>query len=164
MALSLSALRVAAAIYLPLRRFLVLISVRVDPRAIVRLEGLGLLKNPISLTGIEISTSVALFIQYKAGTTVDYWWALTFAVQCCGVSSLRCAFSVWCDGRVLRSVHTQALETRWAAQRADTGTARRRSADEWTWCSQFRIPHAATSTTTAVASEVLLQTSSSDCG
>jgi hypothetical protein len=33
---------------LPPGRFLVLISVRVDPRAIVRPEGLGQLKNPMA--------------------------------------------------------------------------------------------------------------------
>jgi hypothetical protein len=40
---------------LPSGRFLVLISVRgwVDPKAIVRLEGLGQLKNPVTLLGIE---------------------------------------------------------------------------------------------------------------
>jgi hypothetical protein len=43
---------------LPPGRFLVLISLRgwVDSRAIVRLEGLGRLKNPVTLTGIEPAT------------------------------------------------------------------------------------------------------------
>jgi hypothetical protein len=40
---------------LPPGRFLVLISVRVDPRAIVRLEGLGQLKNPMT-SGFEPAT------------------------------------------------------------------------------------------------------------
>jgi hypothetical protein len=42
-----------AALYTP-GRFLVLISVRgrVDPRAVVRLEGLGQLKNPVISSGI----------------------------------------------------------------------------------------------------------------
>jgi hypothetical protein len=40
---------------LPPGRFLVLISVTgfVDPRAIVRLEGIGKLKNPMTSSGIE---------------------------------------------------------------------------------------------------------------
>jgi hypothetical protein len=48
---------VPAALYLP-RRFLVLLSVRgwVDPRAIVRLEGLGKLKNPMTSSGFEPAT------------------------------------------------------------------------------------------------------------
>jgi hypothetical protein len=43
---------------LPPGRFLVLISVRgrVDPRAIVQLEGLGQLKNPMTSLGIEPMT------------------------------------------------------------------------------------------------------------
>jgi hypothetical protein len=53
MAVRLSTLR--AGLPLRPRRFLVLTSVRggVDPRAIVRLEGLGQLKNPITSSGIE---------------------------------------------------------------------------------------------------------------
>jgi hypothetical protein len=53
MAVRLSALR--AGCPLPRGRFLVLISVRgwVDPRVIVRLEGLDKLKNPVSSSGIE---------------------------------------------------------------------------------------------------------------
>jgi hypothetical protein len=53
MAVRLSALRASRP--LPPGRFLVLISVRglVDPRAIVRLEGLGKLKNPVTSSGIE---------------------------------------------------------------------------------------------------------------
>jgi hypothetical protein len=49
--------RLSAALY-PTGRFLVLISVRdwVDPRAIVRLEGFGKLKNPMNSLGIEPAT------------------------------------------------------------------------------------------------------------
>jgi hypothetical protein len=56
MAVRLSALR--AGHLLPLGRFLILISVRglVDPRAIVRLEGLGQLNNPVTSLGIEPAT------------------------------------------------------------------------------------------------------------
>jgi hypothetical protein len=56
MAARLSALR--AGRFLPTGKFLVLISVRdwVDPRAIVRLEGLGQLKNLMISLGIEPTT------------------------------------------------------------------------------------------------------------
>jgi hypothetical protein len=52
MAVRLSALRAGRP--LPPRRLLVLISVRglVDPRAVVRLEGLGQLKNPVTSSGL----------------------------------------------------------------------------------------------------------------
>jgi hypothetical protein len=52
----LSALRAGRS--LPPGRFLVLISVRglIDPRTIVRLEGLGRLKSPITLSGIKPAT------------------------------------------------------------------------------------------------------------
>jgi hypothetical protein len=55
---------------LPPGRFVVLISVRgyVDPRAIVRLEGLGQLKNPIASSGIGPATFrlVAQGLNYAA--------------------------------------------------------------------------------------------------
>jgi hypothetical protein len=56
MAVRLSTLRADRS--LPPGRFLVLISVRgwVEPPAIVRLEGLGQLKNPMTLSGIEPAT------------------------------------------------------------------------------------------------------------
>jgi hypothetical protein len=56
MVVRLSALRAGRPL-LP-ERFLVLISVRglVDPRAIVRLEELGQLKNPMTSSGLEPST------------------------------------------------------------------------------------------------------------
>jgi hypothetical protein len=56
MAVRLSALRAGRP--LPPGRFLVLISVRcwIDPRAIVRLEGLGQLKNLMTSSGIEPAT------------------------------------------------------------------------------------------------------------
>jgi hypothetical protein len=56
MAVSLSAL--SAGRPLPPGRFLVLVSVTgcVDPRTIVRLEGLGQLKNPMTLSKIESET------------------------------------------------------------------------------------------------------------
>jgi hypothetical protein len=56
MAVRLSALR--AGRFLPPGRFLVLISVRGwdDPRVILRLEGLGQLKNPMISLGIEPAT------------------------------------------------------------------------------------------------------------
>jgi hypothetical protein len=57
MTVRLSTLR--AGRHLPPGRFLVLISVRgrVDPRATVRQEGLGQLKNPMTSSGIETSTA-----------------------------------------------------------------------------------------------------------
>jgi hypothetical protein len=47
--------RLSAGCPLPRRRFLVLIAVRglVDPRAIVWLEGLGQMKNPMTSSGTE---------------------------------------------------------------------------------------------------------------
>jgi hypothetical protein len=56
MAVRLSALRAGRP--LPPGRFLVLIPVRgcIDPRVIVRLEGLGQLKNPMTSSGIEPAT------------------------------------------------------------------------------------------------------------
>jgi hypothetical protein len=53
MVVRLSALRAGRP--LPPGRFLILISIRggVDPRAIMRLKGLGELKNPITSSGIE---------------------------------------------------------------------------------------------------------------
>jgi hypothetical protein len=56
MAVMLSASRAGRPLFLV--RFLVLISVRgsVDPRATVRLEGLGQLKNQITSSGIEFAT------------------------------------------------------------------------------------------------------------
>jgi hypothetical protein len=56
MAVRLSALRAGRP--LPSGRFLVLISVRglVEPKAIVRLEGLGQLKNIMASSGIESAT------------------------------------------------------------------------------------------------------------
>jgi hypothetical protein len=55
MAMNLPALRVGRPLPPPPGRFLVLICVRgrVDPKTIVRLEGLGQLKNLVTSSGIE---------------------------------------------------------------------------------------------------------------
>jgi hypothetical protein len=63
MAVRLSALR--AGRRLPPGRFLALISVRgcVDPRTIMRLEGLGQLKNPVTSSGVKPAQKLILMIQ-----------------------------------------------------------------------------------------------------
>jgi hypothetical protein len=57
---------------LPPGRFLVLISVRdwVEPTAIVRLEGLGQLKNPMASSGIEPARKICT--EYKTTASVFY--------------------------------------------------------------------------------------------
>jgi hypothetical protein len=64
MAVRLSALRAGRP--LPLRKIPVLISVRgwFDPRAIVRLEGLGQLKIPITLSGMKPATFRLVICEY----------------------------------------------------------------------------------------------------
>jgi hypothetical protein len=73
-----SALRVGRT--LPPGRFLVLISVRgwVDPRAIVRLEGLGQLKNPMTSSGIEPAAFrlVAQCLNRLSVEFYDDWWTV----------------------------------------------------------------------------------------
>jgi hypothetical protein len=62
-------------------RFLIYVSVRgwVDPRAIVRLEGLGQMKNPVTSSGIEPATFrlVAYWLnqlRYGGAEFVDGWY------------------------------------------------------------------------------------------
>jgi hypothetical protein len=63
---------------LPPGRFLVLFSIRgVDPRAIVWLEGLGQLKNPMTSSGIEPATF--RLVAYSAST--NYATAYYFKVK-----------------------------------------------------------------------------------
>jgi hypothetical protein len=70
MAVRLSALR--ADRFLPPERFLVLISVRgrVDPRAIVRLEGLEQLKNAVTSSGLAMFRLVAQCLTGDKGMKV----------------------------------------------------------------------------------------------
>jgi hypothetical protein len=80
MAVKLSALRARSS--LPPGRFLVLISVEgwVDPRAIVRLEGLGQLKNPMTSSGIEPATFQAcinVLPSEGCRTLRGLWWVLS---------------------------------------------------------------------------------------
>jgi hypothetical protein len=89
MALRLSALHAGPAVIYPPGRFLVLISVKgwVDPRAIVRLEGLGQLKKSNDFIGIRIRDLPACSIvpqpSYATAYPIIYpinsnYWMLTF--------------------------------------------------------------------------------------
>jgi hypothetical protein len=101
---------------LPSGRFLVLIFIRgwVDPRAIVRLEGLGQLQNPITSSGIEhasfpleakclnfvnIWRKVVLYCSPEAGGSTSLRNSDTFLPHCSSVPSLYAlcneAASVW---------------------------------------------------------------------
>jgi hypothetical protein len=88
MAVRLSALR--AILRLPPERFLVLISVRgrVDPRAIVRLEGLGQLKKSNDLTGNQTRDLSACNVMPQPTTLPRAPSQKTEVFKCCDCTSI----------------------------------------------------------------------------
>jgi hypothetical protein len=101
MAARLSALRAGGR--LPSERFLVFISVRgwVDPNAIVRLEGLSKLKNPVTSSGIEPATSGRQYIRM-------------------GTRYFQAAYMAYCFSMklhwILCQCHMKLLTDRWVRQ------------------------------------------------